>query len=93
MSKQVAQEPAAGAAPRVKEGGLAPKTGARLVRINDSEVPALLREILSRGGIIVGFTYESLPIVQMYDRQQQRYRRFTWRLVDSTRVGMFEVVE
>jgi hypothetical protein len=84
-----------------KQGGPAPKTGAlaekpKLVKIDDRDVPALLKEILSRGAVVIGFANEGLPVIQIYDRQLQKYRRFTWRLVDAwyTKVvDMFEVVE
>jgi hypothetical protein len=87
-----------GAAPAINEGGPAP-SGAhakKLVKIDDREVPQLLKKILATGAVVVGFTPEGLPIIQIYDRQLQRYRRFRWCLVDrwwTREVDMFEVVE
>jgi hypothetical protein len=81
-------------AARPQQGGPTP-SGVRLVRINDGEVPTLLREILSKGAVVVDFTHEGLPVIQIYDRRLQKYRRFTWRLVErwwTREVDMFEEV-
>jgi hypothetical protein len=86
-----------------EQGGPAPEGArialnspmARLIRIDDRDVPDLLKRILTQGAVVVGFN-EGLPVIQIYDRQLQKYRRFTWRLVDAwyTKVvDMFEVVE
>jgi hypothetical protein len=93
MIHQNQGNPQPGAA-RGREGGPAPNTGAQkqLVRIDDRNVPDLLKEILSRGAVVVDFTHEGLPVIQIYDRKMGRHRRFTWRLVDGWLIDMFEVV-
>jgi hypothetical protein len=71
--------PGAGAAPGEKEGGPAPKKGAHaatLRRVPDDFAPNLI------GAIVIGITSEGLPIVQKYDRQAGKYRRWCWKLID-----------
>jgi hypothetical protein len=86
--------------PLEKSGGPAPTEGAqrnpKLVKIDDRGVPQLQKKILATGAVVIDFTLEGLPIIQIYDRQLQKYRRFTWKLVDrryTREADMCEVVE
>jgi hypothetical protein len=86
------QGPHSGTAQGVIMGGSAPKTGAQgisLKKVPDEYAKNLI------GGIVVDINTDGLPVVQIYDRKLEKYRRFRWQVVDvwGTRdTALFEEV-